>query len=191
MKSKQTYDEIIGDDEDFKQNLLSRAQISILLNSYNDIFSSFDPRPFSHKALSDDFLIESKKAALDKEGALEISFLIPKKQRNFEHEIVIKKRLREHFKKHSSVLEQEIKKIKKRGVILAIGGMLMLLVAAVISYYGGHSLSSSLFLVLLEPAGWFLFWIGGEKIVYETKDKNPDLEFYKKMNQAEMTFHAY
>jgi len=45
--------------------------------------------------------------------------------------------------------------------------------------------------VVLEPAGWFLFWIGGEKLVYERREKYPELEFYKKMAKTEISFHAY
>jgi len=51
--------------EEDKSN--KRNDITLLLDSYNDIFSSFDPRPYSEKSLSDDLIIECKKAAIDKE----------------------------------------------------------------------------------------------------------------------------
>ena len=35
-----------------KQDLLSKGEISILLDTYDDIFSDFDPRPYSQRALS-------------------------------------------------------------------------------------------------------------------------------------------
>src|SRR3989338_1167827 len=107
-------EQVIEEAEILKQHLLSKAQISLMMKSYNDIFSSFDPRSFGLRALSDDFLIEAKKAALDKEGALELSFMIPKNERNFEHEVLIKKRLRDHFKRHYMLVESE-KKIKRKG----------------------------------------------------------------------------
>ena len=34
------------------------GNVSLVLESYNDIFSDFDPRNYSERALSDDFLIE-------------------------------------------------------------------------------------------------------------------------------------
>ena len=46
--------------------LLKKSEISLSLDNYDDIFSDFDPRPFSQRALSDDFLIEAKKASRDK-----------------------------------------------------------------------------------------------------------------------------
>ena len=43
------------------KELLEKTQISLWLDDYADIFSDFDPRPFSQRALSDDFLNEAKK----------------------------------------------------------------------------------------------------------------------------------
>ena len=59
------------------QKLLGLSNISLSLNSYDDIFSGFDPRPYSQRALSDDFLAESKRASRDKElDGVELIFLI-------------------------------------------------------------------------------------------------------------------
>ena len=96
------------------------------------------------KRLSDDFLLEAKRAARDKDHSLELRFLIPKQERNFEKEVLIKRRLRDHFKKHASAIEREIQQIKKRGIFLAILGLFMLLLAATISYYGRRGLFSNL-----------------------------------------------
>mgnify|MGYP001602887187 CR=1 FL=1 len=49
------------------------------MSEYADIFSDFDPRHFSKRALSDDFLIEAQKASTDKNvGNVEIRLLFPK-----------------------------------------------------------------------------------------------------------------
>lgn len=42
------------------QSLLN-AEISILLRSYNDIFSDFDPSTYIDRTLSDDFINQAKK----------------------------------------------------------------------------------------------------------------------------------
>ena len=91
-----------------KGSLLAESEISLILDSYDDIFSDFDPRHFSERALSDDFLIEAKKAARDKAGVYELRFLVPKQQRNFEHEHLIRMRLKEHFKKHYRKIQHKI-----------------------------------------------------------------------------------
>src|SRR3989344_4144937 len=96
--------------------ILKERNISLILNDYNDIFSDFDPRPFASRALSDDFLVECKKAARDKEGSIELRLLVPKKKRDQKSEYEIKKRLREHFEKHFREKEGEIKAIRNQGI---------------------------------------------------------------------------
>ena len=66
-----------------KEALLEKSEMSLLIRDYGDIFSSFDPRFFSEKALSDDFLLEAKRSARDKKGIYELRFLVPKAKRNF------------------------------------------------------------------------------------------------------------
>ena len=57
---------------------LREGNISLILDDYNDLFSDFDPRHYSERALSDDFLAESKRASRDKPaGSLEVKFLVP------------------------------------------------------------------------------------------------------------------
>lgn len=188
-------DELEGTDlqeeEILKQHLLAKAEISILLDDYDDIFSDFDPRPFAQRALSDDFLLESKRATLDKEGSLELSFLIPKIKRNTEHELLIKRRLREHFKKHSLLIEDEINDIKRRGILMAVAGVMMIFIATYLLSLNTESLLIHFLVVLLEPGGWFTAWTGLDEIYYTSKQKRPDFDFYKKMTQAEIVFHPY
>ena len=57
--------------------------IDLVIDSYEDIFSDFDARDHSVKALSDDFLNECRKAANDKIGKIHLKFLISKDKRNY------------------------------------------------------------------------------------------------------------
>lgn len=186
-------EEDINEEEKLKQELVKKSQISILLNNYNDIFSDFDPRPYNTRALSDDFLLEAKKAARDKEENLQLDFLIKKSERKLEHEILIKRRLREHFKKHAVLAQEEVSKVKKEGYILIGIGVLMMFITVLIysNIISFGEFTKSIIIIITEPAGWFLFWIGGEKLVYEKKEKMPDLDFYKKMSIVEIVFHSY
>jgi len=181
----------LAEEENLKQHLLEKAEISLLLDRYEDIFSDFDPRPFINRALSDDFLIEAKKAARDKEETLDLSFMIPKHKRNFEHEVLIKRRLRDHFKKHALLIEDEIGKIKKTGLLMISSGIFFIFLGAYTNFYLNKSLFTSFLIVLLEPAGWFTFWEGLNLHLFESKKKKPDLEFYHKMTRCEISFHSY
>ena len=85
-------------------------EISLWLDTYEDIFSDFDPRPLGQRALSDDFLSEAKRAIRErKEGSFELHLLIPTTQRSSATEAVVRKRLREHFTKHATRLAGERK----------------------------------------------------------------------------------
>jgi len=81
------------------------SAISLWIDDYDDIFSDFDPRPFSQRALSEDFLAEAKRAVRDRrEDVPELRFLVPAPVRNLAGEATIRKRLREHFRRHADRL---------------------------------------------------------------------------------------
>lgn len=170
------------------------GNISLIINSYADIFSSFDSRGFSEKALSDDFLLECKKATIDKaDTGLELIIAVPRAKRIFSEEAKIKKRLKEHFRKHFLGKEREMAETKKAGWMRIIIGMILMFFSYLLysDIIPLSELVKNFFLVITEPAGWFFFWIGGEKLVYESKDQEPDFNFYKKMADCQITFRSY
>lgn len=172
-----------------KQQILGMSEISIWLDSYDDIFSDFDPRPYSHRSLSDDFLSETKKASRDKAGKLELRLLIPEQQRDLKNENVIKKRLHEHFNKHATLLKKEIKKTRNKSLFAAFIGILMMLAATSIGR--ADTFATRFMFVLLEPAGWFTVWFALERLFYTAEQKKSELEFYKKMSKCEILFSSY
>lgn len=176
-----------------KQKLVQISEISLSLDNYDDIFSDFDPRPYSQRALSDDFLIEAKKASKDKpSGGIELKFLMPQEQRNPANENVIKKRLREHFKKHANLLAKEYKQTIHQGVWFASLGIALMLITSILFFkYTSKSLFISFLIVFLEPASWFLFWEGLRLVIFETKTKKPEHDFYNKMSKCEVNFISY
>jgi len=178
--------------EDEVKEILAKAEISILLDTYDDIFSDFDPRPYNQRALSDDFLLEAKKATMDREGNFHLRFLIPRSVRKLDHENTIKKRLREHFRKHALLLEGEIKKVRREGAFMALLGAVLLILATLVAhYFKDKSILFTFLLILLEPAGWFTAWTGLDQLYYTVNEKKPDYIFYEKMTRVEMTFISY
>lgn len=169
--------------------ILREGNISLILDSYDDIFSDFDPRSYSQKALSDDFLLECKKAATEKEKEIELRLLVQKHKRNLDDEREIKKRLRNHFQKHYKEKQEEQKKIRREGILLSLLGMALILSATFLYAYKGFVFN--LLLVILEPAGWFTAWTGLEKIFISAKEKAQDLEFYRKMAASKIYFYSY
>lgn len=174
-----------------KEKLLSISEISLWLDTYDDIFSDFDPRPYSERALSVDFLDEVKRASRERaSGILELKLLIPKDMQNSEKESQIKKRLHEHFKKHHGILKKEKKKILKRSIITCFIGLAMMTFASLLRALN-PTLFNSILMVLFEPAGWFAVWFSLDRIFYLLKGKQQDLEFYEKMSKSEISFISY
>lgn len=65
------------------EDILKMSEISLMINDYQDIFSSFDPRPYAERALSVDFLDEAKRASAEKEfGNIQLRLIISKKKKS-------------------------------------------------------------------------------------------------------------
>lgn len=176
-------------EDELNHSKFREGNISLVLDSYDDIFSDFDPRHYSNRALSDDFLLECKKAAIVKKDNIELRLLIPKFKRNYKDEIKIKKRLKEYFHKHLKEQWSEIKKIKKEGFFWFIAGTIMMMLSMFLLSRQG--LLFKFLVIISEPAGWFFFWEGLSKFFISAKKEMPEYEFYKKMSGSEITFNDY
>ena len=168
---------------------IKEGNISLILESYNDIFSSFDPRPSSERALSDDFLIECKRATLDREEPITLRLLVPHSKRNLKEELEIQFRLKNHFHKHYIEKRKEIRNLRLQGVgWFFIGAIAMTLVTLI---HETPNFFINLLRVMLEPAGWFFFWEGLYKAVITAEEKMKIYNFYKKMDSSRVLFFSY
>jgi len=175
-----------------KHKLLHESEISLILDTYDDIFSDFDPRPYSERAISEDFRAELKRASRDMpSGKIELKLMIPAKEHNLAKENLIRKRLHSHFKKHHGRLRSEIQKIRINGTIIALIGFMLMGAALFITDLNLSARLAAMALVILEPSGWFAMWFGFDKIFYTAGSKKPDMDFYDKMSKCEITFTPY
>ncbi|MFH1333547.1 MAG: hypothetical protein ABIH53_04905 [archaeon] len=176
--------------EESKQ-IIRTGNISLILDSYEDIFSDFDPRPYPERAMSDDFITECKKVAREKtkKEGIELRLLIPKDKRNKNEEVKIKKRLKEYFTKNFHEKQKARKKEKNSGMIWLMAGATLITLAAYL--YGKEGILFNFLMVLLEPSGWFSAWTGLDKIFAGILNKQTDLEFYKAMSKIEVFFQEY
>lgn len=179
----------IANTHEERKKLLRLSEISLILDTYDDIFSDFDPRPFSERAVSDDFLLEVKKASKDKpSGGIEIKFLIPAKERNASHEHLIRRRLREHFTKHHQMIQEKMRKTLFRTGIMAVLGVVMIMIATYLNGFNSSLFFMRFITTLLEPAGWFTTWTGLDEWYYTFTDIKKEHDFYEKMAKAEIIF---
>jgi len=178
--------------EENERRLADTSEIILRMEGYGDIFSDFDPRHYSKRALSDDFLFEAHKASMDKStGSVELRLLFPKKIREAETENIIKKRLHAHFARHYNMLAEEKSKILRHGVYATAIGAFLLAFSTYLSIPVTQTILSHLLYVLMQPAGWFISWYGLDEIFYSSKKINADLAFYEKMHRSKIIFDHF
>jgi hypothetical protein len=173
------------------RRILAETEISLVLDTYEDIFSDFDPRPFNERSLSEDFLLEAKRAARDKGEGIEVRFLIPRAHKNIAHEALIKQRLREHFRKHHTRALGSIKAYKRQAVFLICIGTLIGFAAVWLSLLEINNVLKHAVEILLSPASWFTIWTGFEHLTFLPEQHLEDEKFYRKMIDAHITFTTY
>jgi len=164
--------------------------VSIWIDNYEDIFSDFDPRNFSERNISDDFLSEVKKVSRESDFAInELKLLIPEKNRNHETENIIGKRLHVYFRKNYQKFLEKMKSYKSKGYLNVCGGTAMMILASYISSLKSENFIMHIFLIILEPAGWFFVWAGLDNLFYYSSEQRPELDFYSKISKSKIIFH--
>ena len=165
--------------------------VSLWLDNYDDIFSDFDPRPYSRRALSEDFLAEARRAVRDRRDEVpELRLLIPTPARHVEDETIIQKRLHEHFRKHADRLRRKRRRAIGVSLVVAMAGFALMAASALLRQQP-ETVTRTVLPVFLEPAGWFAVWFGLDHLFYESRDIAREQAFYRKMARAEVVFTAY
>lgn len=171
---------------------LRQGNISLILDSYDDIFSDFDPRPFQERTLSADFLFECKRAVIDRiedSDSFELRLMVPKEFRNPKSEKEITERLLQHFHRHHRLVKEERRRIQKMGWKWVAVGISFIFLAVVT--LDKEDILSKLLVVIFEPAGWFSIWTGFEKVFSPVLDKEENYDFYNKTGNIKVTFISY
>ncbi|HBD24821.1 MAG: hypothetical protein A2566_02565 [Candidatus Zambryskibacteria bacterium RIFOXYD1_FULL_40_13] len=172
-----------------------REGIYVRLDQYDDIFSDFDMRPYSDRALSVDFLDEIKRAVSGKDGGdIELILHVPENKRDESREATIKERLGAHFLRHYQLLQKEKRDVLKTGIIMVLLGIICMIIATLV-HFGDSSREAflSFLIVFLDPVAVFLLWEGMDQIIFNSKNINPELGFYHKMTDSHewVQFRAY
>lgn len=167
-------------------------QISIWLDSYDDIFSDFDPRPYSERILSDDFIAELKKVSREEVFDIsELRLLLHEKVRSPESEPTIIKRIHTYFRKGNNRLARRMKIIRGSAILLALSGMVLILLASYISGMNSDKFYMKILFVLFEPAGWFFVWTGMDDLFFTGRKRKDELDFFSKMAKTKVVFASF
>lgn len=177
-------------DED--KSKIKLLEISLWIDNYGDLFSDFDPRPFSERTFSDDFITQIKKMSKDTKGPIStLKLLVPQGVQVEENDKIIRKRLSQYFYDLYQQIREEFRSVKLKGLYFSVVGIILMLVAAYISFLKLSNFLINLLLVLFEPAGWFFLWSGMDNLITFSKSKKDELSFYKRMSNVQVEFDSY
>jgi hypothetical protein len=166
--------------------------ITLWIDSYSDIFSDFDPRPFSDRMISEDFLNQLRRASSEFNEKIQVlQLLVPDGTQKEEEERIIRKRLHNYFGSRALQKAKELETIRSRAMYFLISGIIVMLVSSYIAFLKLSGFHINVMLVLFEPAGWFLFWTGLESLVSASQAKKAERSFYDKMSLLHIEFSPY
>ncbi|MBI2079810.1 hypothetical protein HYT84_03525 [Candidatus Micrarchaeota archaeon] len=156
----------------------------IAVDSYDDIFSDFDPSPYETRLLSEDFITElERRSAETKKDVFIIHFTLPREMRSEKTEVLVRKRIKEHFRKALKDLEKIRKEKIHRGLIrIAIGVLIS------ISLFFIPELDATPILMILSVLIWYALWSGFEYVFESPRRLNRKIVFMEKFMKAEYKF---
>ncbi|MFA5049512.1 MAG: hypothetical protein WC501_00735 [Candidatus Micrarchaeia archaeon] len=164
--------------------------VNLALDRYDDIFSDFDPSPYSKRTISDDFTREiQKRYTENKKGKFEVIFSLPKQKRDSKLEETIKKRIKEHYKNKVKETSEKIEKFQNKGMHRIFFGVSFVFLGVLTRIYL-YSFSEFIDILIsfFEIAGWFSIWTGFEYYSDRPSDSIEQREFYKKFYDAGYIF---
>jgi hypothetical protein len=182
-------EEIIKQDT-IKQRLDDINAISIAIDTYDDIFSDFDPREIDHRELSEDFIIELvRRHRTDPRGKYDVVLVAPKAIRDDSTEKKIISRLTHYF--HAKHIQDVkiINQIRMRGLIYILIGMIFLIGMVFTTYYQLlGKLIVELAGIVFMPLGWFGVWEGFSLIVDKPFKYEREAELFQRLSKAVFKF---
>jgi hypothetical protein len=164
--------------------------ISIALDNYDDIFSDFDPRPYSKRELSLDFLREMERRHLEAGSTVEVRFLIPPSARDKTEEEFIIRRLRDHFSTEKKEVVAKVSRLQQTGIKLAVIGFALMIIGIVLVEAPSLKSVSPLSQTVIV-ASWFFLWTGLEKLFLENTQLQQDGEKFEKLRKASYLFEEF
>jgi len=178
-----------GEDK-IKQRLDDINAISIAIDTYDDIFSDFDPRDISQRDLSEDFIIElTRRHRQDIKGKYDVVLVAPKSIEDPAAEKKIISRLNRYFHQRYRRYAKSISELRLRGSIYIALGMALLMTLALLTYYKKlDTLMLEVIGIVFMPLGWFGIWEGFSKIIDLPFKLESDTQVYRKLSKAAYKF---
>lgn len=177
-------------DKIIEQRESDLKEIAIVIDTWDDIFSDFDPRPLSERMVSTDFIDELKKRYKETRlGEFLITIYASPSLKNVESERMVTKRLKQHFRQKFLQKKKILSYIRLRGVVFVIVGICSLSFLTLATYYKFlHELTIQMSGIILMPLGWFGLWEGFSKLIDTSPVVIEDEKLFEKLSRAKYDF---
>jgi hypothetical protein len=174
-----------------EQRLLDLKEIAVVIDSWDDIFSDFDPRPLSERTVSGDFVEELKKRYREtRKGDFVIKIFAPTPLKSEESERKVVQRLKRHFRYRHLQKKRSLIRIRIRGAIFVLIGISSLSFLTLATYFQFLSqLAIDIASIILMPLGWFGFWEGLSKLIDTSPAFIQEAFLFEKLAKATYRFH--
>lgn len=173
-----------------EQRIKDLKEISIAIDTWDDIFSDFDPRPLNERVVSEDFIFELKRRYREiRTGSFIITICAPLGLKDSVAERKVAMRLKMHFRQIHLQRRKEIRHIRIRGGIFVLTGICSLSFLTLAMYFKFFSdLTIELLSIPFMPLGWFGIWEGLSKIVDTSPFFVQEEILYDKLSKANYRF---
>lgn len=177
-----------------KVQLKEFQDITVGIDTLDDIFSDFDPRPLQQRALSEDFLKEIQKFYVESlRGRLNVIFLGPVALKEIleknQLEKAIISHLHQEFRRRALYAKKMINGIKTTGVrFITFGAIILISLTLVRAFKIFPALGMDIGLELLMPLGWFGMWEGFSQLVQTPHKLKDESVMYDKLSKAQYSF---
>ncbi|MFH1363356.1 MAG: hypothetical protein ABIH45_04030 [Candidatus Omnitrophota bacterium] len=165
-------------------------EIGIVIDSWDDVFSDFDPRPLTERTVSEDFVDELRKRYKEtRSGEFIITIYAPFSLKDEASEKMVTQRLKKHFRHKLLQKKKLIVRIRLRGVIFVLIGVCSLSFLTLATYYKFVTeITIQIMGIFLMPLGWFGFWEGLSKLVDTSPVVIQDEKLFEKISKARYSF---
>ncbi len=173
-----------------EQRAKDLKEIGIVIDTWDDIFSDFDPRPLEERTVSEDFLDELRKRYKETRfGEYLITIYAPLSLKDEASEKIVSQRLKKHFRHKFLQKKKVITVIRLRGLIFVIIGIGSLSFLTLATYFRFLSeLAIQISAIILMPLGWFGIWEGLSKLIDTSPAVIQDEKLFEKLSKAKFSF---
>lgn len=177
--------------EVIKEPDTSSPEICIWIDKYDDVFSEFDSRPFSDRALSDDFLREVRKMTSENASReIRLKFHVMEDKRSVESETIIITNLNKHFRHIADELKKVQNETRRKGYMFMGFGFVLISVIFLLTTIAETTSYLKGLILMLEPIGWFTTWTGLDYVFQISRKEKSAIDFNTKMAQATIGFSS-